>query len=138
MFFAGPRKGRPMESNNQTKPNGRGGRRPGSGRKAGSATVKTREIADKAAQAGITPLEVMLDNMIFAHTKAADLLQSIIDAGAELPDGFDSLKELLRFRAMAQESAKDAAPYIHPRLQAIEHTGEGGGPVKHSIRVVFG
>jgi hypothetical protein len=37
-----------------------GGKRPGAGRKPGSANRKTREIADTAAKAGITPLEWML------------------------------------------------------------------------------
>jgi hypothetical protein len=31
------------------------------------------------------------------------------------------------------EAAKAAAPYIHPRLAAIEHTGKGGGPVQVNI-----
>lgn len=28
------------------------------------------------------------------------------------------------------DAAKSAAPYIHPRLAAIEHKGEGGGPIE--------
>jgi hypothetical protein len=43
--------------------NARGGKRPGSGRKKGSATKRTREIADRAAEEGITPLEFMLNVM---------------------------------------------------------------------------
>jgi hypothetical protein len=38
-----------------------GGRRPNAGRKQGQANTKTREIADKAVAAGITPLEYMLE-----------------------------------------------------------------------------
>lgn len=115
----------------------RGGARKGAGRKPGSATKKTREIADRAAAHGITPLEVMLENMVFAHREAQGVLQRLLDGGAEQPEGFSELKELLRYRAIAQEAAKDAAPYIHPRLAAIEHTGEGGGPIDHSIAVTF-
>lgn len=125
-----------MSENNQTQSK-RGGARKGAGRKAGSATQKTREIADKAAAAGITPLEVMLENMEFAHAKASVLLQGIIESGAELPEGFDQFKELLRFRSIAQECAKDAAPYIHPKLAAIEHTGADGGAIDHSLTVQF-
>lgn len=113
--------------NNQTKSkksNGRGGARQGSGRKAGTANKRTREIADKAAATGLTPLEVMLDNMTFAHTQASDLLGKLLESGAEVPEGFDQYKELLKFRGMAQEAAKDAAPYIHPRLAAVEHSGK--------------
>lgn len=80
--------------NNQPKSSGRGGARPGAGRKPGSATKRTREIADKAAQMGITPLEVMLEAM-----------NTLREAG-----------ELEK----AASVAKDAAPYIHPKLSAIE------------------
>lgn len=125
-----------MSENNQTQSK-RGGARKGAGRKAGSATQKTREIADRAAAAGITPLEVMLENMDFAHSKASVLLQTIVDSGADVPDGFDQFKELLRFRSIAQECAKDAAPYIHPKLAAIEHTGKDGGAIDHSLTVQF-
>lgn len=87
----------------------RGGARPGSGRKLGSATKKTREIADKAAASGVTPLEVMLEAM-----------NSFRDAG-----------ELDRAAAIA----KDAAPYVHPRLAAVEHTGKDGGAINTIARI---
>jgi len=35
------------------------------------------------------------------------------------------------------EAAKASAPYIHPRLAAIEHSGTDGGPIDHSIAIVF-
>ena len=31
----------------------------------------------------------------------------------------------------AAEVAAKAAPYLHPRLQAIEHSGKDGGPIHH-------
>jgi hypothetical protein len=81
-----------------------GGARPGAGRKIGAATAKTREIADRAAAEGITPLEVMLEAM-----------RSHYDAG-RLDD--------------AAEKAKDAAPYVHARLQAVQVGGDPGNPLK--------
>jgi hypothetical protein len=69
-----------------------GGARPGAGRKKGSATAKTREIADRAAAEGVTPLEFML--------------QVMRDVTAERSERLDM--------------AKSAAPYIHPRLSAVE------------------
>lgn len=87
---------------NQTNSNGRGGRRSGSGRKAGSATKKTREIADRAAEQGITPLEFMLNVM-----------------RSEVPDGLEG-NALIQAMAMRFEAAKAAAPYIHPRLASVE------------------
>lgn len=87
-----------------------GGYRPGSGRKPGSATKKTREIAEAALTNGITPLEYML--------------QVLRDPQAE--------------PGARMDAAKSAAPYIHPRLAAIEHTGRDGGPVEAvaTIRLV--
>ena len=72
----------------------RGGKRPNAGRKPGGANKKTREIADKATQDGITPLEVMLNHM-----------RELWQAGN---------------KAEAATIAKDAAPYMHPRLANIE------------------
>jgi hypothetical protein len=70
----------------------RGGSRPGAGRKVGSATTKTREIANQAASGGETPLEFMLRLMR--------------DEGAEM--------------AQRADMAKAAAPYVHPRLSSTE------------------
>ena len=36
------------------------------------------------------------------------------------------------------DCAKAAAPYVHPRLQALQHTGEGGGPIKVTLEMKFG
>lgn len=105
--------------NNQDSSTRHGGARKGSGRKAGSATKKTREIADKAASEGITPLEFMLNVM------------------RQEPNPYLEPLELFKAEQMRFEAAKAAAPYIHPRLAAIEHTGEGGGPIDHSLTVQF-
>lgn len=84
-----------------------GGKRDGAGRKRGAKSKATIEreagiaqIAADAKAAGLTPLEVMLGAMRQAHKR------NDWDAAA-------------RF-------AKDAAPYMHPRLAAIEHTGKDG------------
>lgn len=100
-----------------------GGRRPGQGRPKGSLTKRTQAIALEAGERGITPLEVMLENMRFAHEKAEPLLMQIIK-GKSLPEAFNLLGELLRYRSLAQEAAKDAAPYMHPRLASVEHAAK--------------
>ena len=89
----------------------RGGARPNAGRKAGAATKKTKEIADKAASEGITPLEFML--------------QIMRDPGAEQRD------------RMAM--AVSAAPFVHARLSSVDAklTGADGGPVDMSLNVSF-
>lgn len=83
---------------------GRGGARKGAGRKPGGKNQKSREIADRAAAEGITPLEFMLAVM----RDDAKHEDPKIQAGRE---------------AMKFQAAVAAAPYIHPRLQAIEHSG---------------
>lgn len=71
-----------------------GGKREGSGRKLGSASLRTREIADRAIKEGMSPLEVLLK-----------LMRKALDAGDDI---------------VAMDAAKAAAPYIHPRLNAID------------------
>lgn len=80
---------------NQPKSSGRGGRRAGAGRKVGALTKKTRAIADAAVKEGVTPLEYML---------------KVLRDEASPTDRRDDM-------------AKAAAPYMHPRLAAVEHSG---------------
>lgn len=79
----------------------RGGARANAGRKQGSLSRKTREIAEAAAEEGITPLEFLVSVM-------RDPQQGL---------------------SVRLDAAKSAAPYMHPRLQTIAHTGEDGGPL---------
>ncbi len=83
----------------------RGGKRAGAGRPPGAHNKRTREIAEQAAKKGITPLEYMLK--VMRDSKA---------------DG-----------ARRDDMAKAAAPYMHPRLNAIQHTGKDGEPIKVSF-----
>lgn len=103
-----------MSENNQTNSTGRGGARKGAGRKKGSATAKTRAIADKAAADGITPLEFMLQVM---RSEPSDQLDA---------------RDALRATEMRFEAAKAAAPYMHPRLASVEHVGgdESSNPIR--------
>lgn len=107
------------------KPNKKGGGRP-----VGSLSVRTkaiRAIADEAIAAGVTPLEVMLDNMRFYHEKADVLLTAILRGVSEKKkpmELLEALKELGSFKAQAQSCAVDAAPYIHARLSASTISGE--------------
>lgn len=78
-----------------------GGARNGAGRKPSSLTLKTREIAAKASETGLTPLEFMLE----------------------------ILRDETQEKAARFEAAKHAAPYIHPKLSSIEASGPGGAPL---------
>lgn len=78
-----------------------GGKRTGAGRKAGSITKRSRLMADAALTEGETPADYMLRVMR------------------------DPTVEHDRRDKMAVASA----PYVHPKLAAVEHTGKDGGPI---------
>lgn len=80
----------------------RGGIREGAGRKKGAPNKATQERQKRVAASGITPLDYMLK--VMRDGKA--------DAGRR------------------DDMAKAAAPYIHPKLASMQHTGRGGGPIQ--------
>lgn len=71
---------------------GHGGARPGAGRKPNSVNRLSREAAEKAKEGGLLPLDYLLTIM-----RSEDNAQDI-----------------------RMDAAKAAAPYIHPKLSAIE------------------
>ena len=120
---------------------GLGGKRPGAGRKRGIKNklpsplrAKTKKIVADALE-GLTPLEVMLDNMRFAHQAAEAILRRLLADGAAPPDGFTELAQLLKFRDIAQNSARDAARYVHAPIAAIDH--KSGDTATTHITVVI-
>jgi hypothetical protein len=118
-----------------------GGPRKGAGRKAGSTTRKTREIAERATAEGITPLEVMLRAMR-EHVEHADTLQAQAakaDDDVLLGEADDDLPVKLRRAALtaiteAATMAKDAAPYMHPRLANVNANIEGD--LRATVKIV--
>jgi hypothetical protein len=119
------------KNQSKSKPTARGGKRANAGRKAGTANKKTREIANKAAEAGITPLEVMLDTMREIHAKAMS-----IDAGEPVVVNEEAITRL-GLLTEASKIARDAAPYMHARLQAMELSGKGGTPLNPPTQIVM-
>lgn len=82
----------------------RGGRQKGTKNKR---TVAREALADRLRKSGITPLEYMLRVMRSRSKNVSD--------------------------ERRDDMAKAAAPFMHPRLNAIQHTGKDGEP----IRVTF-
>ena len=111
-----------------------GGPQEGAGRPKGSVGEKTkmlREIAAKALAEGITPAEVMLNNMRFYYEKADVLQTAVIKKkkkknlkSEEAMELLEEFKELGENRMKAQKCAVDAAPYFHPALSAIKVDAE--------------
>ncbi|MDW9960924.1 hypothetical protein GOB20_24585 [Sinorhizobium meliloti] len=125
----------------------RGGKREGAGRPAGAITKRTREVAERALATGMSPLDVMLDNMRHFQQVALDAEATLegltaeefsqVSPSASPEDQFKFLlaqvKKTAGFRQMAQDAARDAAPYVHPKLASVEHSGPNGGPIKLNI-----
>jgi hypothetical protein len=92
----------------------RGGRREGAGRKPKYDTT-SRQLTryfdiEGIAAAGLTPLEVMIEAMRFFRAQAAKQQK-------EQKPNSKLITELLLH---ASDIAKDAAPYMHPRVQASD------------------
>ncbi|MDK4703889.1 hypothetical protein PH562_16685 [Rhizobium sp. CNPSo 4062] len=85
----------------------RGGKRDGAGRPAGAATKRTREMAEKAAEEGITPLDFML--------------KVLRDEAATMDN--------------RMWAAEKAAPYVHAKLASVEVTGDPDKPVQTVTRI---
>ena len=119
----------------------KGGARPGAGRKEGSLTKRTREIAEIAAAQGITPLEVMMSTMMELYKEAGNCNRDHHDHGDKANEHDDIhtamiTENRIKLLNMAATIARHAAPYVHPRLSAIEHTGKDGAPLQSGVLVV--
>ena len=98
-----------------------GGRKKGVPNK--STVARQAEIA-AARKRGLTPLAMLQESAAILWRRATT------KKGKRLKEeDFD-----LELMERACVVAKDAAPYLHPRLNAIQHTGKDGEP----IRVTFG
>jgi hypothetical protein len=72
------------------------------GRRKGTPNKATAKREREVSRSGLTPLEYMLK--VMRNAKASD-------------DRRDDM-------------AKAAAPYVHPKLASMQHTGRGGGPIQ--------
>lgn len=92
------------------------------------AAIRKRQEANAASLATLSPLSVMEKNLRYWF-KIAE--QDVTGDDGE-PDA-DKVKEARMARVMAQEVAKQAAPYCHPRLQSIVHSGDPNNPVNVQV-----
>ena len=109
----------------------KGGARPGSGRPKGATTLVSRRRADMYARdGGVLPVDVMMGTM-------RRLWDDAHLGGYRLDGKRRKLKDHEIDRAKmreANEVAKDAAPYIHHKLAAMEHTGKDGGSIEVLVK----
>jgi hypothetical protein len=93
------------------------GSRPGErrgGRQKGTPNQRTtarKEIVERALAEGVSPLDVMLTTMRALWKQAVDANGDVVNIGKAM---------------QANVVAKDAAPFLHPKLSSIEATGKDG------------
>jgi hypothetical protein len=78
-----------------------------------------RELALKVA--GVDPKTFLLNGLAFYNGQIQREIAKRSKANLDI---------IATAYTAGREYAKDAAPYCHARLAAIEHTGAGGGPIK--------
>lgn len=86
-----------------------GGKREGAGRKKGARNKRTEAMVKKAEAGGAMPLDIILKQMRKADADA-DRLKTL-----KHPDA----KAIRDAEDTAFLRAKEAAPYLHPRLQSV-------------------
>ena len=105
-------------------------------------TPRLREVVQK--QVGMSPLDVML-KVMHELVDAAEQLgtTSAGHAGDLFGDGVSSMGGLsgmsesrIKLLKMAAAVGRHVAPYVHPRLSAIEHTGKDGAPLQSGVLLV--
>lgn len=105
------------------------------GRPESQITRNSRTIADKWIMKGNrAPLEVMLRNMQYFDQKADQLVRQAGEWVSE-PDSDEEWAERMKLlaavkfnRVQAQDCARDAAPFMHPKFTSVQVSGDKGAP----------
>jgi hypothetical protein len=75
------------------------------------------------------------------HQEAAAMLAKLLapDAPKDSEAVLESVREMLHLRDLANKWAKDAAPYVHPQLAAVQHrhTNADGTPIMPTVNIVI-
>jgi hypothetical protein len=80
--------------------------------------------ANEISASGKSPLDIMSANMLYWYDRAVALSEQVRELLAAEQDASPAaadvvFKEMMIARENAQRCATDAAPFVHPRLQAI-------------------
>lgn len=94
-------------------------------------SLRNLAVIEQALADKMTPLEIMMRNLRWFQERA-ETRENLVRAAhrdvREIPEV--ELAEVTRLRLLASRLATEAAPYVHPRLAAIEMTGNEGGPLQ--------
>lgn len=97
----------------------RGGARAGAGRPKGAPTKKTQELIARCEAGGIMPLDVFLNDMRLFY----ELGENKMNEAKQTPAGkaqATAFKAACALKDIARDCARDAAPFLHPKLASIE------------------
>lgn len=95
------------------------------GRPVGASTRLTRRRADELCEEGETPLDVMVQNMLFWHHHVGEVTKQlralVIDPEdkEQVAEALKLMREMLASRENSQRCAVDAAPYCHAKFLGI-------------------
>lgn len=97
----------------------RGGAQPGAGRPKGRLSSKTQELIARCEAGGIMPIDVFLADMRYFYKLGEDKMRVAeqTEPGKQQAKEFRAAVEL---KGIARECARDAAPYVHPKLAALQ------------------
>ena len=115
--------------------NGHGGARRGSGPKPGRQFKRATTAVEISNDGKLQPLHVMVANMREAAERASLPKYDLHEELTKLADGefsawkisavvehfYQAVMAMVNFERLSQEYAKDAAPYLHNKLQSIDH-----------------
>lgn len=87
-------------------------------------TIARQAEIEAARKRGLTPLQLLQETYGILWRRA-----TVDKQGKKLKEQDFDLELIERACAVA----KDAAPYVHPRLNAIQHTGKDGEPIQVSF-----
>ena len=104
------------------------------GRQKGTPNKRTEIAKSRAEDGGLLPLDIMLDNARWAHQQAAATFQKPTGDFAEPQQSDDHLK----YRRLANEWSKDAAPYIHSRLSSVDQKLSGTVTLEQLVTESYG
>lgn len=123
-----------------------GGPRPGSGRKKGSKVIArtaalnpsarhqvTDRLVAKCADKDTSPMEVMLDAMIFFDRRARRAITKLDDHPEDTEPWNQAFTDVRVHLADAVNVAKDLAPYVHAKLQAVTLKGDPTSPIEIAL-----